>query len=549
VPSPARVLAAAGFALLASTRADLAATQDPSGVAAAVARPLKPAAVALLLPHIAQPAAQARLIEALRDADPEVRAVAARIAFVTGLPALTAPLASALEQEQNALAGAEMVRAASVVAAPSLDDALLAIARRIGGTAPTAWLEVVSRVRPLDILPRLDKLGNYAGEALVPLATAQPDAVAKAFATLPSNRALEEAFLDMLAEAGDARAPLPAAVLAPGLEAKGAPRRAVVHHVLRRLAKGLAVSADAEAAVRAVTQSIAVDEDPYLALIAELTRRPAASPVALGPAIAALDAAAGPTSVWSDSWLRRLDAREEAALRERLGDRLPARDLWDPDAPPRPSELESPAQTGALSTIRMIRPLTASIVRDIAAATGCKPGANQTLAVELGYRPTGQVRQVFPPVGQGAARCGDAARLLAALDVPRQFESIAADRTDLIVIGFRPEDMACARTDPRTKVPPARAGQRFVMPTLVRRVPPVYPAALEGRRVSGVVLVDATIAASGCIAEAMVIRHQHPNPNFDVAALEAVSAWLFTPGTKDGQIVPVRVTVEVAFRP
>ena len=158
MPSPARVLAAAGFALLASTRADLAATQDPSGVAAAVARPLKPAA-------------QARLIEALRDADPEVRAVAARIAFVTGLPALTAPLASALEQEQNALAGAEMVRAASVVAAPSLDDALLAIARRIGGTAPTAWLEVVSRVRPLDILPRLDKLGNYAGEALVPLAT------------------------------------------------------------------------------------------------------------------------------------------------------------------------------------------------------------------------------------------------------------------------------------------------------------------------------------------------------------------------------------------
>ena len=64
-------------------------------------------------------------------------------------------------------------------------------------------------------------------------------------------------------------------------------------------------------------------------------------------------------------------------------------------------------------------------------------------------------------------------------------------------------------------------------------------------RVSGIVVIEATIAATGCIESARILRTiQLP---IDLAALKAVSGWRFEPTRLDGVPVPVIATVTVNF--
>jgi len=92
-----------------------ASTELPPEVQTALARPLSPGAVALLIPYSATPAMARRWIEALEDPRPDVRAVAARVAFTTRLAAAVPALAAALDKETNSAAAAEIVRALALI--------------------------------------------------------------------------------------------------------------------------------------------------------------------------------------------------------------------------------------------------------------------------------------------------------------------------------------------------------------------------------------------------------------------------------------------------
>ena len=78
-----------GAAMAVAAAAAPAAAED---LQALLARPMTPGSVALLVEHVMEPAVQKRLIEAVKHEDPAVRAVAARIAFVTTSRGLAAPL-------------------------------------------------------------------------------------------------------------------------------------------------------------------------------------------------------------------------------------------------------------------------------------------------------------------------------------------------------------------------------------------------------------------------------------------------------------------------
>src|SRR5688500_10708272 len=75
-----------------------AAAED---LAALLARPVSTGAIALLAEHATQPAAQKRLIEAVKHEDPAVRAVAARVAFVTMSKGAASALISAVAKEEH----------------------------------------------------------------------------------------------------------------------------------------------------------------------------------------------------------------------------------------------------------------------------------------------------------------------------------------------------------------------------------------------------------------------------------------------------------------
>ena len=91
---------------------------------------------------------------------------------------------------------------------------------------------------------------------------------------------------------------------------------------------------------------------------------------------------------------------------------------------------------------------------------------------------------------------------------------------------------------------PIRVGGNFAPPTKTRDVRPVYPPEAFSNRVSGVVIVEATIDREGRVRNARVLRSI---PLLDAAAVEAVRQWEFTPTLLNGVPRPVIMTVTVNF--
>jgi protein TonB len=76
-------------------------------------------------------------------------------------------------------------------------------------------------------------------------------------------------------------------------------------------------------------------------------------------------------------------------------------------------------------------------------------------------------------------------------------------------------------------------------------VSPVYPGIARSARVSGVVILETTIAEDGSVRDVRVLRSV---PLLDQAAVDAVRQWRFTPTLLNGRPVAVLMTVTVAFR-
>jgi protein TonB len=110
------------------------------------------------------------------------------------------------------------------------------------------------------------------------------------------------------------------------------------------------------------------------------------------------------------------------------------------------------------------------------------------------------------------------------------------------VVGGLPE--APPPPPPPPPAAPVRVGGSIKQPTKIKDVKPVYPPIAQSARVSGVVIIEATIGTDGRVKEAKVLRSI---PLLDQAALDAVRQWQFTPTLLNGVPVPVIMTVTVNF--
>jgi protein TonB len=97
---------------------------------------------------------------------------------------------------------------------------------------------------------------------------------------------------------------------------------------------------------------------------------------------------------------------------------------------------------------------------------------------------------------------------------------------------------------PGASAAPVRVGGNIKAPTKIQHVSPVYPQEAQDARVTGVVIIEATINPEGSVETANVLRSI---PMLDQAALEAVKQWRFTPTLLNGVPVPVIMTVTVNF--
>ena len=148
------------------------------------------------------------------------------------------------------------------------------------------------------------------------------------------------------------------------------------------------------------------------------------------------------------------------------------------------------------------------------------------------------LRHVPPPtddidLARFHAERGDDAAAKVALD--RVIETVTAELEDCLAA--RPKDAAAP-------VRATGAGGTIKPPTKVRDVRPVYPAAAQQARVSGVVVLEGTIGPDGRLRCLRVLRSI---PMLDQAAIDAVRQWEFTPTLMGGVPVPVIMTTTVNF--
>jgi len=92
---------------------------------------------------------------------------------------------------------------------------------------------------------------------------------------------------------------------------------------------------------------------------------------------------------------------------------------------------------------------------------------------------------------------------------------------------------------------PIHVGGIVTPPRKIVDVAPIYPTLAQVARVSGLVIIEATIGPAGDVLDAKVLRGK---PWLDAAALDAVRKWRFTPTLLNGRAVAVVMTVTVDFK-
>ena len=97
---------------------------------------------------------------------------------------------------------------------------------------------------------------------------------------------------------------------------------------------------------------------------------------------------------------------------------------------------------------------------------------------------------------------------------------------------------------PPAPVAPVRVGGDISAPRLIRRVDPEYPILAVSAQIEGMVILEATVDASGAVQETRVLRSHSV---LDEAATDAVRQWRYEPLLLNGTPTPFVLTVTVSF--
>jgi TonB family protein len=95
------------------------------------------------------------------------------------------------------------------------------------------------------------------------------------------------------------------------------------------------------------------------------------------------------------------------------------------------------------------------------------------------------------------------------------------------------------------EIPPYKPGGVVMPPRVAREVKPAYTADAIRARIEGVVRMEVVVNADGTVGDVRVAKSL--DPLLDLEAVKAMKQWMFKPGTRNGEAVPVLVEVEMSF--
>lgn len=92
-----------------------------------------------------------------------------------------------------------------------------------------------------------------------------------------------------------------------------------------------------------------------------------------------------------------------------------------------------------------------------------------------------------------------------------------------------------------------RPGNGVATPILLQEVKPQYTAQAMRAKIQGEVLLECVVQPDGTVGNIRVARSLDSTFGLDQEAIKAARQWRFRPGTRQGQPVPVLVTIAIAF--
>jgi TonB family protein len=532
------------------------ATAAAEDLAAVLARPVSPGSVALLVEHIMDPAAQKRLIEAVKHEDPAVRAVAARIAFVTMSKGTAPALVTTLAKEEHAQTAAEQVRTLMAFHGAAGDNIIRKAVQRIGGPTAIAMAESLARNRPADIplhlpflLTTIAKPDRHELAAALATACVQHPTHAEAIVAAILATKDDDVWGAVLDTSRFLEGPEPSVVTLRGLTAPEESQRVqTLWHVHSRDHVGAPIADDVLAAMAPppIPAGTPAASLTWEAFVRELFARHRGAPATGAdwpgmlqlPAhkehVTKLDVYHWAYANLSDAELKAIDAVKgdnEAAKMRRFS---------------RDDERKTQkAAKPAAHTVRTLPVFAKGLLADLMAVHGCRrPGTSWFAGGELTYRPDGRAQSlsiVQVALGQDCQAFVRSAMTLAvaSVDFP-----ITPESRDVVLVLFTPEFLSCA-DDPFPASRPRGADLAFEYPK--RKIEPRLQYPQEYRRLAlpdTEVFLRARVSHTGCIASAETLRSAQPA--FDMEAIRALFNAKMTPATLGGQAVDA--TISYSFR-
>ncbi len=92
-----------------------------------------------------------------------------------------------------------------------------------------------------------------------------------------------------------------------------------------------------------------------------------------------------------------------------------------------------------------------------------------------------------------------------------------------------------------------RPGSGITLPTVLREVKPAYTADAMRAKVQGSVWLECIVMPDGSVGDVKVTRSLDPIFGLDQEAIKAAKMWRFRPGMRQGDPVPVIITIELTF--
>jgi TonB family protein len=504
------------------------------------ARPASPATIAALVQHASDVSAQATLVEALASPDADVRAMAARVTFVTRAALAVPSVPRALAAETDDRAAAEMTRVVATFDGAAQLESLVAAARSHGPATRAALLESLARSHPA-LLVKVSGNQSFDDASLAPaLVVASALHVAEraviARAAVARGPGLWASYLRGMHEH---LVPVEPVVLQDTLAAPDERLRTATAYHVAMLAGHihgadravLAAAADGAEAGTATTW-----ERAYREIARRALKRPARQ----------VDWATLLGREPENGGRSRFDGINATLLREdrdtvqALVGTLPGAEYYVGSAGRDHPE-------SRYQKTRTIDSRLAGLLPGLRALFGCStPDARLFAAATMIYHPDGRARlvrtgEVLLPEG-----CASAAHVVFLLTIAPSTQPVLPQASDGIYLPFVPEYLACAET-PAEPTHDAMPGPRHVMPRPRSRLEPEYPKGRRHLGIAGTVKVEAEVTSRGCVKAAETLSSL--DPILDAQTLRAVLSATFDPMTIDGRPVSSRVVLGVTFKP